>query len=123
MKNLMKDEVSRMEDMNDNAMDEEVVTLYDEDGNGTDYVVIDGVEYEGKCYLALVEASHIDDEECEFTVLRLDNGNSDSEDGVLTTIEDEDEFNNVMELFEKKLDEEYELEDEDGEPFPEEEDK
>ena len=64
---------------NENSMDE-IVTLYDEDGQGIDYVVVEGVEYNGKCYLALVEAAHINDDECEFTILRMDD-------------EDNEEFN------------------------------
>ena len=97
---------------NKNSMDE-IVTLYDEDGQEMDYVVVEGVEYNGKCYLALVEAAHIDDEECEFTILRMDD-EDDEEGGVLSTIEDEAEFNAVMDLFDAKLDEEYDLELEDG---------
>ena len=68
---------------------EEIVTLYDEDGTETDYVVVEAVEYSGKTYLALVEAACIEDEECEFIVLRMD---EDEEGGVLSTIEDEKEL-------------------------------
>ena len=97
---------------NENNMDD-IITLYDEDGQEVDYVVVEGVEYNGKCYLALVEAAHINDDECEFTILRMDDEDSE-EGGVLSTIEDEDEFNEVMDLFDAKLDEEYDLEVEDG---------
>lgn len=90
---------------------EEIVTLYDEDGTETDYVVVEAVEYSGKTYLALVEAACIEDEECEFIVLRMD---EDEEGGVLSTIEDEKEFDAVMEIFDSKLEEEYDLEVEDG---------
>ena len=90
---------------------EEIVTLYDEDGTETDYVVVEAVEYSGKTYLALVEAASIEDEECEFIVLRMD---EDEEGGVLSTIEDEKEFDAVMEIFDSKLEEEYDLEVEDG---------
>ncbi|MBQ2881050.1 MAG: DUF1292 domain-containing protein [Clostridia bacterium] len=97
---------------NENNMDD-IVTLYDEDGKETDYVVVEGIEYNGKCYLALVEAANINDEECEFIILRMDDDDSE-EGGLLSTIEDEDEFNAVMEAFDAKLDEEYDLEVEDG---------
>ena len=90
---------------------EEIVTLYDEDGTETDYVVVEAVEYSGKTYLALVEAACIEDEECEFIVLRMD---EDEEGGVLSTIEDEKEFDAVMGIFDSKLEEEYDLEVEDG---------
>ena len=97
---------------NENNMDD-IVTLYDEDGKEIDYVVVEGVEYNGKCYLALVEAAHIEDEECEFTILRRDD-EDDEEGGSLSTIEDEDEFDAVMELLNAKLEEEYDLEAEYG---------
>lgn len=92
--------------MPDNLQNEEfdydTVTLYDEENNATEFSVIDGVEYKGKVYLALVETAHIHDEECEFTILRSD---KDGQEDVLVTIEDENEFNAVMELFDEKLDE------------------
>jgi len=96
---------------------DEIITLHDEDGNEINFVVIDGVEYNGKNYLALVEEEHYDDEECEFTILRVDEQecNHDHEcddeccccdECTLSTIEDEDEFNEVLKLFEEKLDNE-----------------
>lgn len=88
---------------------DEIITLYDEENNQTDYVIVDGVEYEGKMYLALVEAEHADDDECEFIILRADNEN---DEDVLTSIEDEKEFDAVMQLFSEKFDDddEYEIE-------------
>ncbi len=97
---------------NENNMDD-IVTLYDEDGKETDYVVVEGIEYSGKCYLALVEASEIDNEECEFIILRMDEDDSE-EGGVLSTIDDEDELYAVMEALNAKLEEVYDLETEDG---------
>jgi uncharacterized protein YrzB (UPF0473 family) len=88
---------------------DEIITLTDEDGNETDYVVIDGVEYNGKDYLALVEEEHYNDETCEFTILRVDE--SENEEAFLATIEDEEEFNRVLELLEEKLDDEYDFDD------------
>ncbi len=83
---------------------EEVLTLTDEDGNEVNFVVVDGVEYNGKDYLALVEEEHYDDDECEFTILRVDE--TEGEDCMLSTIENEDEFNEVLRLLEEKLDDE-----------------
>ena len=90
---------------NEKDFDYDIITLYDEENNETEYAVIDGVSYNDKMYLALVEAAHIDDEECEFLILRQDN---DGDEDVLSSIEDEDEFNKVMELFDEKL-EDYSL--------------
>ncbi len=83
---------------------DEIITLNDEDGNEINFVVVDGVEYNGKDYLALVEEEHFDDDECEFTILRVDE--TDGDDCTLSSIEDENEFNEVLRLLEEKLDDE-----------------
>ena len=80
--------------------DPELLTLTDENGNETDFVIIEGLEHNETLYLALVEAEHADDEECEFIILKnIADGDEDS----LISIEDEDEFNTVRELFEAKM--------------------
>lgn len=94
--------------MNENPnseMEYDIVTLYDEENNPVDYAVIDGVDYNDTMYLALVEASQLDNDECDFLILRQ----SKNEEDVLETIEDEEEFNKVMELFNEKLDSEYDI--------------
>lgn len=90
--------------------DEEIITLFDDDGNQTDYIIVDGIEHNGKVYLALVAEEEAEQEECEFLILRAD---QDGDEEVLTTIEDEAEFNEVMKLLDEKLDAEdsdYEIE-------------
>ena len=79
-----------------------ILTLTDEDGNTTDFVVIDGVESEGTLYLALVEKDQMDNEESEYIVLKVVNEGEDEE--ALVTVDDEDEFNTVIKLFEAKAD-------------------
>jgi uncharacterized protein YrzB (UPF0473 family) len=88
----------------------DTVTLYDEDGNATEFAIIDGVEYNGNLYLALVEQDQIDAEECEFLILKKDKNDPD----LLVTIDNEEEFTAVMEVFDEKLDE-YDLTDESAE--------
>lgn len=85
---------------------EEIITLFDEEGNETDFVIVDGVEYNEKMYIAVVEAEHADDPECEFVILRGDE--LDGED-LLSTIDDEEEFNEVMKLLEEKLMDTYDI--------------
>ncbi|MBQ6053319.1 MAG: DUF1292 domain-containing protein [Clostridia bacterium] len=88
---------------------DEIITLTDEDGNEINFVVVYAVEYNGKDYLALVEEEHYEDETCEFTILRVDE--TEGDDALLETIEDEDEFNNVLALIENNLDDEFEISD------------
>ena len=83
---------------------DEIITLRDEDGTDKNYVVVDGVEYNGKDYLALVEEAQYNEEKCEFIILRVDESVGD--ECILATIEDEDEFNEVMALLDEKLDDE-----------------
>ncbi len=90
---------------------DEIITLTDEDGREINFVVVDGVEYNGKDYLALVEEEHFEDDECEFTILRVDE--TEGDDCTLSSIENEDEFNAVLRLLEEKLDEEEFMIDED----------
>ncbi len=81
--------------------DEGVLSLTDEDGNVTDFVVIDGVESEGTLYLALVEKEEMEKEESEYIVLKVI---EEGEEETLVTVDDEDEFNTVIKLFEAKAD-------------------
>ena len=77
---------------------EEIITLFDDDGNQSNYIIVDGVEYNGKVYLALVAEEEAD---------------QDGDEELLTTIEDENEFNEVMKLLDAKLEEDdsdYEIE-------------
>lgn len=82
--------------------EEGVLSLTDEEGNVTDFVVIDGVESEGSLYLALVEKEDMENEESEYIVLKVINEGEDEE--ALVTVDDEDEFNTVIKLFEAKAD-------------------
>ncbi len=89
---------------------DDILTLTDEEGNEVNFEIIDAVENEGKTYVLLVPAEAAEDDEVEVIMLRVeDNG----EEDVLVTVDDEDEFNAIAELFDKKA-EEYELAAEDG---------
>lgn len=80
----------------------DIITLTDEEtGNNIDYMVVDGVEHNENLYLALVEAEHADDDECEFIILKCMSNDGDEED-TLVTIDNEDEFNTVLKLFEAR---------------------
>ena len=92
------------EQLNNITEGNDTVTLYDEEGNATEFAIIDGVEYNGNFYLALAEADQLENEECEFLILKKDKDDPE----MLITIESEEEFNAVMEVFDRQLDE-YEL--------------
>jgi len=77
----------------------EVITLTDEEGNAVDFSIVDAVEHNGTVYLELVETAHIEDDECEFIILK---STVEGDEGVLVTIDNEDEFNTVLALFDEK---------------------
>lgn len=74
---------------------EEIVTLVDEDGNEHDFSVVDIIEVDGKEYALLLPTEGEGDEETEdILVLRFEEDN-------LVMIEDEDEFNKVVQYLEE----------------------
>ena len=78
---------------------DDIITLTDEEGNETDFQVIDGAEYNGKTYLMLIEAEAADDDSADAMILRLDEEGGEE---ILSTVDDEDEFNAVAKLFEEQ---------------------
>lgn len=87
-----------------------VFTLEDEDGNKTDFVVVDGLEHNGKNYFMLVklEDYNSDSDEMEYIVLKAvldDEGNE-----CYQEIEDEDEFNEVYEIFDERISDSEDIE-------------
>jgi len=104
-------------DENDNEMDMEVeiYTLTDEDGSESDFELLGRHDLDGQSYVALapIDAEDDDDdEEGSFIVLKVV-----EEDGeeVFETIEDDEEFDRIADIFEDELLQEmdYDAEEED----------
>ncbi|MBP5256337.1 MAG: DUF1292 domain-containing protein [Clostridia bacterium] len=88
--------------MADDIFDEEIFTLTDEDGVEKQFELIGSTELNGETYLALVPLE--DNENNEYVILKSD---VDEEgDDILVTIDDDDEFNKVAEIFDEELFEE-----------------
>ena len=87
--------------MAEEFFDDSVYTLTDENGNDEDFVLLGSAEIEGKVYLALVPAAQADSENAEYVILRqdMDENGEDS----LVTIDDDEEFDTVADLFEDEL--------------------
>ncbi len=75
----------------------DIVTLTDDEGVESEYELIGQTESEGGTYYALAPA----DNDEEYVILKLDR----DEDGemILTTIEDDDEFDRVASIFDDEL--------------------
>jgi len=93
---------------------DDIVVLVDEDGEEVEFEHIDTIEMKGNEYVILApladEDEEIDGEEEEVVILRIEHG-EDGED-TFVTVEDEDELDEVFELFQAKFEEEYDFDDE-----------
>lgn len=87
-----------------------LISLMDEEGQEHEFEFVDSLELEGSEYVALIPvydnpADSLDDDG-ELVVLKVI---QDGEEEYLEAIEDEDEFNNVSELFMDRLSDLYDI--------------
>ena len=77
---------------------DEIFTLTDEEGNESDFALIGQKEIDGVLYLALVPDG--EGESGEYVILKVV-----TEDGeeILVTIDDDDEFDRVADIFDDEL--------------------
>ncbi len=93
--------------MNEN--EREFFTLVDEDGTEIEFEKIGEVTIGEKTYFAMIPAEAADNAQndggfCEYVVLRLDK-DEDGED-TLVTVDDDEEFDNVADVFDDMFSEE-----------------
>lgn len=84
--------------MTDEIFSDEIFTLTDDEGNENQFELIGSQEIDGNIYYALVPVENDND---EYVILKSDV----SEDGeeILVTIDDDDEFERVADLFDDEL--------------------
>ena len=87
-----------------------LISLMDEEGNEHEFEFVDSLELEGSEYVALIPvydnpADSLEDDG-ELVVLKVMEENGEEN---LEAIEDEDEFNNVSELFMDRLSDLYDI--------------
>lgn len=86
----------------DEIYDADVFTLTDEEGNEAEYKQIGVAEVEDKIYYALIPLDEEGNEAGdEYIVLRVEHG-EDGED-YLATIEDDEEFDRIADLFDDEF--------------------
>lgn len=85
--------------MADELYGDEIYTLTDEDGNENQFELIGGREIDGSTYLALVPID--DNEEEEYVILKVELDDDGEES--LVTINDDDEFDRVADIFDDEL--------------------
>lgn len=86
----------------------ETITLTDETGEETDFVILDKITDSGKQYILAIESELVDDEDAEAAIFRKAE-TAEGEEDVYELIEDDDEFNKVAALFQLASDE-YDVE-------------
>ena len=89
----------------------DILTLIDENGIEKEFEVLDALEKDNSTYVALIpvcdKPEEVLDSDGEFVILKVIEDENGEE--VLAGIEDESEFDSVMEEFESRLEDEYEI--------------
>lgn len=96
----------------------DLVTVQDEEGNEHQFEWLDAIETDEARYVALAPIFE-DPEEAlqdsgELIILRVQTENGED---LLVPIEDDEEFDEIAEIFEERLSELYEIEEMEGEPL------
>ncbi len=103
--------------MENNEM-QDIINILDEDGKEHSLEIIDALEYDDRQYLALLpmydedEAQEQLEESGELVILRVSNEQDEDGQDYLECIEDDDEYKAVSEIFIKRLETEYDFDDE-----------
>lgn len=88
------------------------VTLVDENGKETEFEIVDSLVTENNEYFALIPtetAENVDSDDGELVILKVVEENGEE---FLEPIEDDDEYNEISEIFIDRLEELYEFENE-----------
>ncbi len=84
--------------MAENMENENIFTLTDEDGNESEFELLDELNIDDNVYLAL---RPLDSDEDEYVILKIET--DENGDELLVTIDDDDEFESVADAFEDKF--------------------
>ena len=98
---------------------EDIISLMDEEGNQSEYKIVACAELDGVEYMALELIIEDPEEElmdaAELVFLKVSEETDEDGEAFLDTIQDDEEFERVAEVFRDKLSEEYDFLDEDEE--------
>ena len=98
---------------------EDIISLMDEEGNQSEYKIVACAELDGVEYMALEPIIEDPEEElmdaAELVFLKVSEETDEDGEAFLDTIQDDEEFERVADVFRDKLSEEYDFLDEDEE--------
>lgn len=89
----------------DEFFDRDIMSLQDEDGNDLEVELIDTVEYNGETYYAFIPVDMNLDDSYELIIMKLE---LDGEDEILATLDNEEEYDEMYQIFSERNEEEYE---------------
>lgn len=78
----------------------EFVTLEDEEGNVTEFELIDEVEMGGTRYFAIIAVEDLEKDFCDYGIIKLVEENGEQ---MFTTIDDDAEYDKVADYFDEHL--------------------
>ncbi len=81
------------------------VTLTDEDGNELELEHLDTLEYKGNTYFAFIPAEMQVEESYELIIMKAEEENGEE---ILVTLDDEDELDEMFQIFSERLEETFE---------------
>ena len=97
-------------DENNEELEDNIVTLKDEDGNDVNFEFLDLIEYEGEEYIVLLPAEDVENEEPdEVVILKTEKleEETDSDEETYVSVENEDVLNAVFDIFKDKFKDEF----------------
>ena len=93
-------------------VDNNIVTLKDEEGNDVDFEFLDLIEYEGENYVVLLPADEEAEDSDEVVILKEEPSDDNSEEETYGSVEDETILNKIFEIFKEKFKDEFNFVDE-----------
>ncbi len=104
---------------NESAFEKDVISLLDEEGKEHEFEIVDALEADGREYMALIpiydQPEETLEDSGELVILRVSDELDEDGDQFLEAIEEEEEYNQVAEMFMGRLEEYFDFEEEDGE--------
>lgn len=91
-------------------LDNNIVTLKDEDGNDINFEFLDMIEFEGENYVILLPAEETDDEESDEVVILKEEKDAEDvgeDEESYVSVDDEEVLNKVFDIFKDKFKDEF----------------
>lgn len=101
---MKSDELNEMDDFEEEF---ETLIMTDENGNDTEFAIIDAIEYNSNTYYLVAEVEHLNDDDLDAALLK--EVSSEGDEAIYEFVEDDDELQSVYALLRDNDDYEIEL--------------